>query len=100
MKPKYFLFFTSVVLLIVLTLSGCVTNECSIRIRKLDVTPEEYFVITEEQMESFPHLKESIGKEDIIRTPCEESNELFDLLGGPNNIKYMNEFYEIHFGTT
>lgn len=53
--------------------------------------------ISEQQMEQFPHLKESIINQTSIDTPIKEFNELYELLEikNINHIKYQNEYYEL-----
>jgi hypothetical protein len=86
-----------IVLLITVGLSGC--QEQSIHIRKLNVKPDNFVNMTEEQMKHFPHLKEAIltNKYVDITDYDDEEAELRGVLNyfDTNYICYQNEYYEL-----
>lgn len=88
-----------IILLITVGLSGC--QEQSIHIRKLNVKPDNFVNMTEEQIKHFPHLKEDILTNKTIDI-TNYDNEEFELRGilnyfDTNYICYQNEYYEISF---
>ncbi len=100
MQRKYHLLLVFFSLFIFLVLSGCISIDRYLDANKLDGEPEKYIVITEEQMNNFPHLKEAILTSKGVKTPYDEYTKVDNLLEETRNIKYMNEFYEIRFVTT
>ena len=87
-------------LLLTICLNGCI--ERGIQTDKISEQPENSVNMTEQQMEKFPHLKESILKDDPVHTPDDELIRLRAILDFFNTsiIKYQNEYYTIYFFTT
>ena len=97
---KQFIIFGIITLLIAIGLSGCIGPTASIRIKKLDKAPVVTFInMTEEQMQKFTLLKETIlTKKTIERSsPSYEIERVNGVLRyfDTNIIKYQNEYYEI-----
>lgn len=101
MIHKYYILF-GVVILLLSILCGCTDPDRRIFAEKLSEIPEEYFEITEEEINSYPKLKLAIEKESRIKINYEEERELSDLFEEKNthNIKFGNDFYRIRFTTT
>ena len=88
-----------IVILLTVGLSGC--QEQDIHIKKLNIKPDNFVNMTEEQMKHFPHLKEAILMNKSIDTSG-YSNEMVELRGvleyfDTYFICYQNEYYEIYF---
>ena len=84
-------------LFILFFLCGCESLENGVMAVELDETPEEFVIISEEQMDNFPHLKEAISLGKIVTTPLDEYKEIYNLLEDIRNIQYMDKFYKIMF---
>jgi hypothetical protein len=82
-------------LLICVGLSGC--QEHGIHIEKLNVKPDNFINMTEEQMKHFPHLKEAIITNKTIDIYDDEDARLMGIFDyfDTNYICYKNEYYEI-----
>lgn len=86
-------------MLLTVGLSGCIGQSEGIHTIKLN-EPVSYFInMTEEQMQNFPHLKESILKNKTVEVPYPyaEISELKGILEyfDTDFIYYQNEYYEI-----
>jgi len=74
----------------------------SIHVHKLDYIPTNYFNMTSQQLDDFPHLKKALIKgEGWIKTPIEEWERLHDFLDVYDEwiINYNNEYYHISLAT-
>ena len=95
----------SVVLFGILTIlvfvffSGCAFPSYAIHAKKLEVIPDNFVNISEQQMVEFPHLKEAVTTQYVIDTPKEVFDALTDLLDttATGFIRYKDEYYEIAF---
>lgn len=85
------------VLLLSIWLSGCQSQ--GFGVHRISEEPTNYVNMTEEQMNNFPHLKEAILTNKLVKTPQEEMSrlrgilEFFDI----EFIKYQNEYYDVGF---
>ena len=87
-----------IILFIIFTFSGCIDND-SIAAEELNVIPDKFISISEEEMVNFPTLKEALENEGLIKIPREEYNELLEFLDGIWFIEYMDKYYELMFAT-
>ena len=87
-----------IILFIIFTFSGCIDND-SIAVEELNVIPDKFIIILEEEMVNFPTLKEALENEGLIKIPREEYNELLEFLDGIWFIEYMDKYYELMFAT-
>ena len=102
MKKQLVIIGIIITLLVCVGLSGC--QEQAIHIRKLNVKPNNFVNMTEEQIKHFPHLKETILMNKTIDI-TDYDNEEAELRGvldyfDTYYICYQNEYYEIRFTTT
>lgn len=92
------------ILLLTTCYSGCYGPSQGIRARKLSGEYSNSVNMTEQQMKTFPHLKEAILNNETVEVPS-PSQEI-DMLRGifeyfdpqdifPDIIFYQNEYYEI-----
>jgi hypothetical protein len=66
---------------------------------KLHEVPEKYLNISNEKIEEYPYLKESIKTNKSVKTPVHEYRMLRDLFNETRFFNYNDEFYEISFIT-
>lgn len=94
---KLLLIIGTVTLLLTICLGGC--SEYGITIKKISGEPGNSVNMTEQQMEKFPHLKQTILTNKTTITPDDEFFRLRAILDffDTSIIKYQNEYYEIYF---
>ena len=85
------------VILLSIWLSGCQSQ--GFQVRRISEEPTNYVNMTEEHMNNFPHLKETILTNKLVETPQEEMNRLRGILDffDTEIIKYQNEYYDVGF---
>lgn len=101
MKYDKRIIFGIVVIVLIVWIIVVFRQEAHIKAVKLIREPDSFVNMTEEQMQNFPHLKESILTNksiDIVGYQYEEAKlrgvlEYFDTYF----ICYQNEYYEIYF---
>ena len=91
-----------IILFICVGFSGCVYQDQGFDVEKLDVIPDDYYSMTEEEFELFPHLKEAIiqcnitGNAVSVSAPREEHNRANDFFSHTCvAVEYQNEYYEV-----
>lgn len=99
----------SIVLIIILTFVmiisiGCIEGRnATITVEKLQSEPETYFMMSNETVNDFPHLKQALNSlGSHINTPDEEFDRLYGLLNkehDTNFIQYNGDFYKIKLGS-
>jgi hypothetical protein len=68
---------------------------------RLQTVPDEFAVVTEEELNEYPALKEAITSQSIVQVNQDEWKQTFDYLNkkGSHTIKVGNEYYQIGFMT-
>ncbi|MBW6517053.1 MAG: hypothetical protein K0A89_00925 [ANME-2 cluster archaeon] len=66
---------------------------------KLQTAPDEFVVLTEEEMEEYPELKDAIISQRVIKVKPDKWNEIRGFLGekASYNVKVYGEYYRIGF---
>ena len=66
---------------------------------KLQTAPDEFVVLTEEEMEEYPELKNAIISQKVIKVKPDKWYEIDGFLDekGSRNVKVYGEYYEIGF---
>ncbi|OYT28893.1 hypothetical protein B6U98_03660 [Thermoplasmatales archaeon ex4572_165] len=98
-----------IILIIILTFFiiisiGCIEGRnATITVEKLQSEPEAYFIMSNETLNDFPHLKQAYNNlGSHINTPDEEFDRIYDLLNkehDTNFIQYNGDFYKIKLGS-
>ena len=87
-----------IIIIFLIFLCGC-TNYQHVRVIKLDEEPNNFIIITEEEMNNYPSLKKAIETNDSVQTPYKEFTELHELFEDIRNFKYLDDYYYILFGS-
>jgi len=87
------------VILITCLLSGCAYPSYAVDAKRIDIIPDNFIDMSEEVIDEYPHLKETIGYQYGVETPKEEFDALQDFLdfASTDYIKYNDEYFEIVF---
>ena len=77
------------------------TNSKYIDAERLQIVPDEFAVLTEEELKEYPALKEAITTQSTVKVHSREFEQIFDYLTekGSHTIKVVNEYYQIGFMT-
>ncbi|SFM71731.1 hypothetical protein [Methanolobus profundi] len=69
--------------------------------RLLDTVPDEFVIVTEEELNDYPELEEAIKIQSSIKTDPDEWLETLDFLKDKGSfvVKFEDEYYEIGFLT-
>lgn len=76
-------------------------NSKAIDAEQLQTVPNEFAVVTEEELNEYPALKEAITSQNIVKVRPDEWRQTIDYLTekGSHTIKVGNEYYRIGFMT-
>ncbi|MDF1557830.1 MAG: hypothetical protein P1P80_06590 [ANME-2 cluster archaeon] len=74
-------------------------NEKYIDAHKLQTVPDEFVVLTEEEMEKYPELQNAIVSQKSIKVKPDKFYAIDDFLDekGSRNVKMFGDYYEIGF---
>jgi hypothetical protein len=69
--------------------------------RLLDTVPDEFVIVTEEELNDYPALKEAIDTQSYVKANPHEWSKTIDFLDekGSHVIKFRDEYYQIMFAT-
>lgn len=69
--------------------------------RLLDTVPDEFAVVTEEELNDYPALKEAMDTQSYVKANPQEWSKTIDFLDekGSYVVKFKDEYYEIGFMT-
>lgn len=69
--------------------------------RLLDTVPDEFVIVTGEELNDYPALKEAIDTQSYVKASPHEWSKTTDFLDekGSYVIKFEDEYYEIMFST-
>ncbi|WMW26385.1 hypothetical protein RE474_06670 [Methanolobus sediminis] len=69
--------------------------------RLLDTVPDEFVIVTEEELNKYPALKEAIDTQSYVKANPHEWSKTIDFLDekGSYVVKFEDEYYEIGFMT-
>jgi hypothetical protein len=69
--------------------------------RLLDTVPDEFVIVTEEELNDYPALKEAIDTQSYVKANPHEWSKTIDFLDekGSHVIKFRDEYYQIMFST-
>lgn len=82
-----------------LSFSGCLTST-SVDVRELSNEPDEYINMTEEMMNEYLPLKESIITGKYVETTYDENHKIWNFFREHRNIKYQGKYYRVMCSTT
>ena len=76
-------------------------NEKYIDVNRLQTTPDDFVVLTEEELDRHPAINEAIASQRMVKVKPDEWNRINDFLSqqGTYNIKVGNDYYEVLFAT-
>ncbi len=76
-------------------------NSKEIDARLLDAVPDEFVIVTEEELNDYPSLEKAIDTQTYVKANPHEWSKTIDFLDekGSHVIKFENEYYQIMFIT-
>ena len=73
---------------------------CAIKVQKIEYIPDNFIVITEQDLQNYSTLKKAMGTKEIVKEFCRETNKIHDLFNDRRFFEYEEEYYAISFYST
>jgi hypothetical protein len=73
---------------------------CAIKVQKIDYIPDNFIVITEQDIQNYSTLKKAMETKKIVKGFCRETNKIHDLFNDRRFFEYEEEYYAISFYST